>query len=449
MNNSIRWRLLLWYTVLSVVMAGLFGSLTYISVSESLRGGVDSILLAQAEELADSISVESDGSLDIELTSEQLERFQGEDDTTSYYSLWTGDGREIDSSNPGSSIPLPAAGVHRTRQGLREVCAQGPDGILILVGRSMAAERRQLRSLATTGLAIAVTILLTMLAGGWWLIGKALEPIARISRAANAISESNLTERIDASRMERELSELSLTINDAFDRLQSAFDRQTQFTADASHELRTPLSIVSAQADFALRRSRTDEEYRDSLMSIQRASARMRGVVEGLLTLARADVSDASFDMQPVDVAQVVADSLKLLQPLAEERGIKATISSEAAIVSGDWDRLSEAVANLLANGINYNRDEGTIAIEVRSEAGNAVVTVEDSGVGISETDLPHLFERFYQADVARSRQAGQGTGLGLAITKWIVEAHGGSISVVSREGAGATFTLEIPLATK
>jgi heavy metal sensor kinase len=308
----------------------------------------------------------------------------------------------------------------------------------------MSAEQGRLRRLLALILTTGGAVLVGTLAIGWFLTGRALAPVARISQAAAAVSASNLSARIDLSAMETELAQLATTINATFDRLQLAFNRQTQFTADASHELRTPLSIISAQTELALKKERGSEEYKEALATIRRSAQRMKAVVEGLLALARADSGTLALQREDLDLARLVEDSCRMLGPLAAERGIELVTRLEPTIACVDRERFAEVAENLLSNAIRYNRDGGRVEVNLRPAGQHAIFEVTDTGVGISEEELRHVFERFYRVDKARSRSVG-GSGLGLAITKWIVEVHGGSISVASKVGVGTTFAVTLP----
>jgi heavy metal sensor kinase len=293
-------------------------------------------------------------------------------------------------------------------------------------------------------LAVGSIVLILTLAAGWFLTGRALAPIARISEAAAAVSASNLAARIDVAEMETELGDLATTINSTFDRLQRAFDQQTQFTADASHELRTPLSIVLAQADLTLKRTRSVAEYQDALETIRRSARRMKSVVEGLLVLARADTGALALVKEEMDLAPAVEDACRLLAPLAAERSVNLETRLQPLLAWVDRERFAELMANLIGNAIRYNREGGRVEVCLQNKNGDALLEVADTGIGIPEDELPHVFERFYRVDKARSRALG-GSGLGLAIAKWVVEAHGGRITVASQAGHGTTFNVWLP----
>jgi heavy metal sensor kinase len=286
--------------------------------------------------------------------------------------------------------------------------------------------------------------LLLALVGGWFLVGRALAPIGRIAQTAEAMSESNLGLRIDVDRTEDELGSVATALNRAFDRLEDAFERQGRFTADASHELRTPLTTVIAELEWALARDRSDGEYQDSLRVCMTAAQRMRTVVEGLLTLARADAGAIERRREAVDIARVAKETVASVEPSAAERGIQLRAEGETAIVEGDPDRLRDLIANLVSNAVQYSSAGGKVICSTSAVGGRPILEVLDTGPGIDSEDLPHVFERFYRANKARSRAAG-GAGLGLAISKWIAESHGGRISCESANGRGTRFTVEFP----
>ncbi len=199
-----------------------------------------------------------------------------------------------------------------------------------------------------------------------------------------------------------------------------------------------------AELEWALARPRASGEYRGSLAVCLRAAQRMRGVVEGLLTLARADAGAIEPQREPVNLASVVEDAASGVGSIAAERGIAIRIDSVPAIVDGDSNRLRELISNLLINAVQHSVPGGTVTCSVSTLGPKTRLVVSDTGPGVGSDDLPHIFERFYRANKVRSRASG-GAGLGLAICKWIVESHGGQIRCESSEGQGARFTVELP----
>ncbi len=370
------------------------------------------------------------------------------DDVTAPKRVWTPE--EAAYSGPPSGPPPSPRGpmppVARTRGKARELFRFLPHGECALVGRSMAPELAAMRRLALWLVVAGGAVLALGLAGGWWIATRAIRPIEDISATALKIASGDLSQRINVADTESELGRLATVLNSTFIRLEAAFANQARFTADASHELRTPVSVVLTQAQTALSRERTTTEYREALEACQRAAQRMRKVIDPLLELARLDAGEAAINRERLDLAEVARDSIDLVRPLANARGIELQGELEPTECLGDGERLGRVVANLLTNAIEYNRDNGKVAVRVWAENGSALLTVSDTGDGIPAEDLPHIFERFYRVDKSRSRSQ-EHSGLGLAICKAILDAHAGCIEATSELGKGSRFSMRIPIA--
>jgi len=366
-----------------------------------------------------------------------------------YYVIWFPDGEELmrSTNTPPDFTAPPRPGVEQMRGSFREFATPVPGPhpeFVILVGRSIVPELKELHRAALKLAALGLYLLLLGLAGGWWIAGRAIRPIKDISATAVKISAGDLSQRISADETESELGQLAAVLNATFVRLEAAFARQQQFTSDAAHELRTPVSVILTQTQSTLTRERSAAEYRDTLESCQRAAQRMRRLIESLLALARLDAGQEPVARAPFDLAGTAKDCLEMIRPLADERRIKIVAELNSAPCGGDADRVTLVITNLLTNAIHYNRDGGEVRIATRLENGAAVLTVSDNGPGIAAEHLPHIFDRFYRADAARTSSQGR-AGLGLAICKAIVEAHGGTIGGASQPGGGATFTVRLP----
>jgi two-component system, OmpR family, sensor kinase len=332
----------------------------------------------------------------------------------------------------------------RNRGMLREVTLLGPGHATILVGRPIHHElgglHRMAWRLGLTGLGVFTG----GLAGGWWLSSRAVRPIISMSETVSAINASSLSRRLDQEGVDTELGRLAELINSMLERLGQSFDQQVRFTADASHELRTPLAVILAQVELALARPREATAYRESLEACGRAARRMKSLVNDLLTLARSDAGKLELRAEPIDLAQIAEECIALLEPLAQKQSVRILLEARPTSLKGDPDRIGQVLTNLLSNAIQYNRPGGQVIVSVRSAGDSAILTVEDTGVGIPESDLPLVFDRFHRIDAARSRGSG-GSGLGLAICRSIVLAHGGTISIMSTVDRGSTFTVTIP----
>jgi len=245
-----------------------------------------------------------------------------------------------------------------------------------------------------------------------------------------------------------ELQRLSETLNRMLARLDASVQRMSQLTADASHELRAPVSLIRTTAELAVDGGRTNVEYLKDMVQILAEAERTTRLIDSLLLLARADAGEGGLQHELIDVSTVVREAVAQGQSLAAEKQIDlaANLGSNATAVRGDGEALRRLFFILIDNAIKYTADGGRVQVQLEALDGYAAVKVTDSGIGISESDVPHIFDRFWRADKVRSRGTG-GAGLGLAIARWIVEQHRGSIEVQSESGRGSTFTVTIPLA--
>lgn len=290
-------------------------------------------------------------------------------------------------------------------------------------------------------------LLLLIAAGvGYWMSRRALSPVDALVQTAREISGTNLSSRLQKLETGDELQRLSDTLNEMLDRIETAFLRVTQFTGDASHELRTPISLIRTEAELALRRSRGEAEYIESLRHILLEAERTTALIEQLLELARADSGREALHMQSVDLRQTLGVVVEGWQQVATIRDLKfsAHLDDQTIFVMGDETLLRRLVDILLDNAFKYTPTPGSVRLSLEPRCETATITVQDSGVGIAPQEQSRIFERFYRVDKARSRAQG-GAGLGLAIAQWIVTQHRGSIAVESRPGEGSTFRVELP----
>jgi heavy metal sensor kinase len=285
---------------------------------------------------------------------------------------------------------------------------------------------------------------------GYWLSGRALASVNEIIKTARGIGVQNLSGRLAVPPANDELRRLSETLNDMLGRIEASVKRITQFTADASHDLRTPVALMRANAELALRRSRTEQEYRETLSRILTTSEETTHLIENLLTLARADAGAAELQFRNMDLAPHVEKIAEEAGILGASKGIQVVseLPAGSVLVSGDCAAIERLLLIVVENAVKYTPVGGKIQMNLSNGSGSARIEIRDSGIGISEKDLPHIFERFYRADQARSREPG-GSGLGLAIAQWIVELHGGMIEAQSSLGSGSVFRITLPVAAK
>src|SRR5215469_11691573 len=289
--------------------------------------------------------------------------------------------------------------------------------------------------------------LLAMLASflGYWLSGRALAPVNRIMEGAERVGIRNLSERLKVPRARDELRRLTETLNAMLDRIEASVKRITQFTADASHDLRTPLALIRTNSELALRRTRTEGEYQETLARILAISEETTELIEKLLMLARADANASQLSLQPLSLYPVLQRVGQKAKLLALGKGItfSESVVPFSHTILGDEPALERLFLSILDNAVKYTAAGGHVSLGFHLENSQAWVAISDTGLGISESDLPHIFERFYRADQNRSRET-RGSGLGLSIAKWIVERHGGAIVARSELQHGSRFSVRI-----
>lgn len=312
---------------------------------------------------------------------------------------------------------------------------------VIVVGLPTSNVQRTLEQLAQDLGLIVLVAFLAFAFGVWWLARQVLAPLQRVTQAASRVSGKDLSRRVPVPGTEDELRALALSINHMLDRLQESFETQRRFTADASHELRTPVTAIVGHAQYVLRRTRPSAEQADSLRVIQREAERMAKLVHDLLELARAD---AGFQVQraPMNLVEVLEAVRDDLAPLAAPAAIVVDCARPLLEVEGDPARLKQVVLNLVQNALDAGAQR--VSLQLQRDGGEVRLEVLDDGPGIPAEALPHLFDRFFRVDGARSTR-GNGSGLGLAIVRWIVAQHGGSVDVRSRVGEGTVFTVTLP----
>ncbi len=323
----------------------------------------------------------------------------------------------------------------------------GENGIncLIHVGRNANAVKEVLHEYLVMYLTSVPVILGISAAVGWFLAGRALKPFEEVARTAERITSNSLHTQITSQYNEQEVQRLVKAFNAMVSRLASSFRQIKTFNADVAHELRTPLSVLQSETEAALQSTDLPEDIRGVLCSNLEELERLSQIIRDMLILAEAETGTQILSKQPVDIGALVADLVEQMRILAEVRGIQIVLlRDDSALVAADELWMRRAFLNLLDNAIKYSKDNGRVDVTVQSMNSSVCVKVRDEGIGIGPEDLPHIFDRMYRADPARSRRTG-GTGLGLAIVKSVVEAHSGTIQVDSRRDAGSTFTVIFP----
>jgi signal transduction histidine kinase len=270
-----------------------------------------------------------------------------------------------------------------------------------------------------------------------------LKPVNDITEAARIIGIENLSQRLTVPSTGDELAKLSEVLNMMFARLEGAVNTLSQFVGDASHELRTPIAVIRTTAELSLRRARTPESYRASLEQITAEAERMTQLVEDLLTLARSDAHTAEVPLAPFEVSELLEEVCQEMSGLADLQAIEIRTEFTPQIVMGNRTSLHRLFLVLLDNAVKYSHKGGLVKVRVGATSTHVRISVEDSGCGIDEANLPHIFKRFYRVDPSRT---GAGHGLGLSLADSIAKAHGATIEVESSVGSGSRFEVALPL---
>ncbi|MBZ0298909.1 MAG: HAMP domain-containing histidine kinase, partial [Anaerolineae bacterium] len=465
---TFRTKLILWYSGLLVIVIVIFGVSVYSVMQRTLVDSIDRALWDTANLVTNSSRVRLIGEFGAPnqrvFSLPQLDLFRA---SGVEVQVWSLDGpaprleaasiniRELDlplnDAALGSEQPAYANVVMNGREMRVLTTPMFARGELLANVQAVALlstvnEARENLLLVMSGaglLAVGASVLV-----GMWLSRRALRPITGITAAAASIARTDdLSTRLNWTGPADELGNLVSVFNGMMARLQDLFSVQQRFVADVSHELRTPLTAIRGNLDLVKRYGMDDL----SLEAIESETDRMARMVNDLLLLARADYGGLTLDLEPLDLDTVVLEAHQQAQVLVKDRDLMVILRQfEPVRIRGNADRVKQLLLNLLSNAIKFTPDGGRITLDLYRDHDTAVLEVSDTGIGIAAEDLKHIFERFWQADSSRVRATGTGStessGLGLSIVKWIVEAHGATISVESEPDKGTTFTVRFPV---
>ena len=465
-TRSLRFRLIAWYAGLLSAVFFLLAVLMFAGLKHYLIAGLAEAQQRRAQQIADTLlaNVNQTGEA---VVGQEINSVYAPEINDRFIRISRQDGSIVYASNPPADesfdptgLPLLAAApaqVSLRQQRLADnktllIAARSfpaPNGVryVVEVGAPMAPVETMLRQflvLLATGLPVAVLVAIGV---GYLLVGRALAPVNQIARKAEQITQHNLSERLPVARTAEELEQLSQSLNLMIGRLQDALLNSKRFVADASHELRTPLTAMRTELESIVSDGRLKPDLREALGSMLEEVERLTRIVEQLFALSRLDAGEAQAEWVQFDLAELAVTAAEQMSLLAEDKGITVTSDAKQRImVEGDRARLKQVVVNLLDNAIKYTPEKGEIKLRVATMDGHAALEVSDNGIGIPKDALPHVFDRFFRVDKARTRDPG-GAGLGLAIVKSICTAHGAQVEVESDNGCGSCFRVKLPLA--
>ena len=442
---TIRAKITLWYTGILLFLLGIFSIFIYLMTRRVMYQSSKDLIKAHAEQVASSIEVENGHVSTVELHDLSI--------SGTYIAVYDKDGKLIAGTEVHPKIAkLPRKMGYVRRIELNEnpwliydLEVKNDDRVIawIRANRSLSSVNETLDKLKVMILIGIPLSLLIAAFGGIFLAKRALLPIDQITRTAREIGQGDLTKRLHLPRIKDEVGRLVMVFDEMLDRLEASFKRERQFTSDASHELRTPITVISAQAEEALAKKRNEEEYREALQVILIESKKMGQIITQLLTLTRGDLNRYKAEMENIDLGIICEEVVGEMKDIAQKVRVKLMYEGvERLIIKADQALITRLLINLIENAIKYNHEEGWVKVILSSRENYAEIKVVDNGVGISKEHIPHIFDRFYRVNEARSRD---GTGLGLSIVKWIVDLHKGEIKVNSELNKGTTFTVILP----
>ncbi len=443
---SIQWRVTLWFTLLMTLLAAVGLAFLFFVGGQSALAATQNRMAEMAETARSEIGLDSSGFV----FDSDLEYFRD----GVYLSVYDAAGLPLYGAVPRlfDNTVVFADGQ------LRELTDAGGRWYVYDISFTVDESQVWVRTVAAVDevgstitqllrLALVVLPFFVVLAavGGFWLTHRAFLPVRRITRTAREIRQGgDLSRRIDLGPGRDEIHTLASEFDSMFARLEASFAAEKQFASDASHELRTPTAVILTQCEDALESAASPEELRAALKAIQRQGEKMAGLLSQLLLLSRADSGRQTLRSEPVDLSGLAAAVADEQRERAADKGIAVTADiAPGLVVQGDETMLMRVLINLMENGIKYGRAGGHLALTLTAGGDTVTGKVADDGIGIAAEDLDKVWRRFWQADPAHS---GGGAGLGLSMVKWIVEAHGGRITVESVLGKGTAFTFTLPL---
>lgn len=459
-TKSIRFRLTLWYsTALIISIAVIFASFYYITQQELYRH-TDIILTSHAKQVAQSVQRQLENghisSQDSQLYNEfgaipgmmlVITDNEGkilhstypttsvENEINVLFQLMKTANQEkiLNQSFPGSTQRMMLIPLRKNSELLG----------VVMMGHPIDVIQKSLNSLFTNLISLFLLLVLPTIFGGWILAKRALQPVNIISEQMQRITSENLTERIKSPQTHDEIETLVSTFNNLLTRLEAAFSRERQFIGDVAHELKTPLATQRSTIEVLLSKERTKEDYKKATADLLVDNQRLTNTVSDVLDLAWAEADRTKLSTETTNLSQLMEELYEIATQLAKNKKLEVTKRFEKNVqVYGKRDKIFRALLNIIDNAIKYT-SKGQIILSMATVNGEAIIKVKDTGEGIAQEDLPHIFDRFY-----RSKKAHRvtGTGLGLAITHSIIAAYKGNLTVRNNDNKGATFITTIPL---
>lgn len=443
---SLRLKMTLWYSVSLLVVMGLVYMTIYFVFRETMTKNAESIVKAYSAQASSYIEAEN-GTV-------KLDENMPEAKEEVYFKIYNNANEAVYAYGVSDTLGNIAPNYDTTRvlsiEGMKWILYdQKIDEDGVSIGWIRSAKSLQyiddtLRDLLLIFLCLCPIFLAITLLVGYFLVRRTLQPIDEITTTARMIGRGDLSKRLNMKNTGDEIGRLSATFDEMIERLDTAFQAEQQFTSDASHELRTPVAVISAYAENALSDDATLEGYTHAMEIILKESRKMSATISSLLMLTRGDQHRYQPNLESIDLGQLVDDVAEEMETSAEQKGVSISVLPHSSqFMKLDQTLITNLLLNILENAVKYSNPGGEVKVSLFKETDHVTLTIKDDGIGISQEDIPKVFNRFYRAEHTGDKE---GTGLGLAIAKWIVELHHGEIYIDSKLFVGTTVTIHLPI---
>lgn len=457
-RSTLAFRLTLWYAGIFAVFSGIAFLLFYTLITSVLQGRIDQDLLGQAQRFSVLLATEGLDAVNnnavIEAQSAGVKKvffrllnLNGEVFSSSNMSYWKNiavDGKAIGQLLQSQTPVIETIVIPNRSEEVRILYAMISPTTIAQVGQAMESQSRFVEAFKKIFFATMSLLIVVAAAVGWFMARRAVSGVEVVTRTARKISEGSLQERVPVKATGDEIDQLATTFNQMLERIQALLTEIKEMNDNIAHDLRSPIARIRGLAEVTLTTGKSPDDFETMAASTIEECDRLLDMINTMLVISKTEAGVEKVSHDKVDIAALIGNACELFEPLAEEKNVRLRCRApEKTIVSGDARMLQRMLANILDNAVKYTPPGGEVEISLsESEKKDIIIAIRDSGIGISATDLPHVFERFYRCDRSRSQP---GTGLGLSLARAIARAHGGDITVRSALDQGSTFTVTLP----
>lgn len=458
LRSALAFRLTLWYAGIFAIFSSVAFLLFYTLITSVLEERIDQDLLAQAQRFSVLLATEGLDAVNSNAVIEaqaagvkkvffRLLNLNGDVFSSSNMSYWKDiavDGKAISQLVRSQTPVIETIAIPNRSEEVRILYAMISPTTIAQVGQAMESQSRFIEAFKKIFFATMTLLILVAAAVGWFMARRAVSGVEAVTRTARKISEGSLQERVPVKATGDEIDQLATTFNQMLDRIQVLVTEIKEMNDNIAHDLRSPIARIRGFAEVTLTTGKSPTDFEAMAASTIEECDRLLDMINTMLTISKTEAGVEKASRDEVDITVLVHNACELFEPLAEEKNVALSCRApEKTIISGDARMLQRMLANILDNAVKYTPSGGKVEVSLAgNEKNELIISVRDTGIGISETDLPHVFERFYRCDRSRSQP---GTGLGLSLARAIARAHGGDIKVTSALDQGSTFTVTLP----